>query len=186
MRIYTRAGDDGTTGLADGARVGKDSPRVEALGDVDELNAALGLARAHDPGGPLHAELATIQSKLLLVGAALAGAPGERVGDDDVAALERWIDRLEAELPPPAGFVLPGASAPGARLHLARTVCRRAERHVVALDRVEPVGPVLLRYLNRLGDLLFVMARWYDRRGGAATAWRAPPGGSGQVEAPRG
>ena len=170
MRIYTRTGDDGTTGLPGGARVGKDSPRIEALGDVDELDATLGLARAHDPGGPLHAELATIQSKLLLVGAQLAGAGDERVGDDDVATLERWIDRLEAELPPPAGFVLPGASAPGARLHVARTVCRRAERRVVALARTEPVGSGPLRYLNRLGDLLFVMARWYDRRGGSPTA----------------
>jgi cob(I)alamin adenosyltransferase len=170
MRIYTRTGDDGSTGLAGGARLAKDSPRIEALGDVDELNAAIGLARVHDPGGPLHAELATIQSKLLRVGATLAGATGEPVGADDVATLERWIDRLEAELPPPTGFVLPGASAQGARLHVARTVCRRAERRVVTLGRSEPVGPGPLCYLNRLGDLLFVMARWYDRRSGGATA----------------
>ncbi len=177
MRITTRTGDDGSTGLPDGTRVPKDAPRLEALGDVDELGAVLGAARAHDPGGPLHAELATIQAKLLLVGAELA-APGgagersERVGDDDVAALERWIDRLEADLPPPAGFELPGASPQGARLHVARTVCRRAERHVVALRRTEPVGPGPLRYLNRLGDLLFVMARRCDR----PAAGPVPPG----------
>jgi cob(I)alamin adenosyltransferase len=167
MRIYTRTGDDGTTGLADGTRLAKDAPRVEALGDVDELNAALGVARAHDPDGPLHAEMATIQAKLLLVGAGLSAAPPGtgQVGDDDVTSLERWIDRLEADLPPPAGFVTPGASTQGARLHVARTVCRRAERRLVALRRAGPVEPVLLRYLNRLGDLLFVMARWYDRRG---------------------
>lgn len=173
MRIYTRTGDDGGTGLPGGGRVAKDAPRIEALGELDELNAALGLARAHAAGGPLHAELATVQSKLLLVGAELAaGGPAspERVGDDDVATLERWIDRLEAESPPATGFVLPGASAQGARLHLARTVCRRAERRVVALQRTEPVGPGPLRYLNRLGDLLFVMARWCDRPDGAAGA----------------
>jgi cob(I)alamin adenosyltransferase len=170
MRIYTRTGDDGTTGLTGGERVAKDAPRVEALGDVDELNAVLGVARALDSGGSLHAELATIQAKLLLVGSELAAggadapAPRERIGEDDVAALERWIDRLEAELSPPAGFVLPGGSAQGARLHVARTVCRRAERRVVTLRRTERVGPELARYLNRLGDLLFVMARWYDRR----------------------
>jgi cob(I)alamin adenosyltransferase len=176
MPIYTRTGDDGTTGLAGGARVPKDAPRIEALGDVDELNAALGVARAHDPGGSLHAEMATIQSRLLLVGAELAtvGADAvariERVGEDDVAALERWIDRLENDLPPPAGFASPGGSVQGARLHVARTVCRRAERRVVALRRKEPVGPGPARYLNRLGDLLFVMARWYDRRAGSTAA----------------
>lgn len=174
MRIYTRTGDDGTTGLAGGARVAKDAPSVEALGAVDELNAALGAARAHDPGGPLNAELATLQAKLLVVGAQLAGAATGRVGDEDVGTLERWIDRLEAELPPATGFVLPGATPQGARLHVARTVCRRAERRVVALRRTAPVEPALGRYLNRLGDLLFVMARWYDRRDGSAAAGGAP------------
>jgi cob(I)alamin adenosyltransferase len=170
MRIYTRTGDDGTTGLGGGARVPQAAPAGEALGAVDELNATLGAARAHDPGGPLHAELATIQSRLLAIGARLAGAGGESVGDDDVATLERWIDRLEDDLPPIGGFVLPGATAQGARLHVARTVCRRAERRAVALRRAAPVEPAVVRYLNRLGDLLFVMARWYDRRDGAAPA----------------
>jgi len=180
MRIYTRTGDDGSTGLPGGGRLAKDAPRLEALGDLDELGAALGLARAHDPGGPLHAELATIQAKLLLLGTELAAAgavpsaPPERVGDDDVAALERWIDRLDTELPPATGFALPGASVQGALLQVARTVCRRAERRVVTLQRSAPVGPVPLRYLNRLGDLLFVMGRWQDHRG------------SGQADAPRG
>jgi len=170
MRIYTRTGDDGTTGLAGSRRVFKDSARVEALGSVDELSAALGLARALEAAGPLSAELGTLQTKLLRVGAELAVAgpdapePPDRIGDDDVATLERWIDRIAAELPPAAGFVLPGGSEMGARLHVARTACRRAERRVVALQRMEPGEPRLVRYLNRLGDLLFVMARWCDRR----------------------
>ncbi len=180
MRIYTRTGDDGGTGLPGGGRLAKDAPRIEALGEVDELDAALGLARARDPGGPLQAELLTIQGKLLRLGAELAAAgtapaaPGERLGDDDVAALERWIDRLEADLPPATTFVRPGTTVEGALLHVARTVCRRAERRLVTLRRSEPGSPVPLRYLNRLGDLLFVMARWYDRQG------------SGQSDAPRG
>ena len=169
-----RTGDDGTTGLAGGERVPKDAPRVEALGDLDELGAALGLARALDTGGPLDAELAAVQSQLLRVGAELAEPRAEalahlqRIGEEDVAALERRIALLEAELPAGAGFELPGGSAPGAGLHLARTVCRRTERRVVALRRTEPVEPRLLRYLNRLGDLLFVMARRCDRRRGPA------------------
>jgi cob(I)alamin adenosyltransferase len=132
--------------------------------------------RGLDPENWLAAELATIQVRLFHAGAELAAtradvlATLERLGEEDVAALERWIDRLEAESAPPTGFVLPGASAQGARLHVARTVCRRAERRVVALQRTEPVGPGPLRYLNRLGDLLFVMARWCDRRDGATGA----------------
>jgi len=180
MRIYTRAGDDGTTGLLGPGRVFKDAARVEACGSVDELNAMLGVVRTLDLDGWLAAELTTIQSRLFHVGAELAAvtpdflATLERVSDEDVAALERWIDRLDTELAPLANFVLPGGSALGAELHFARAVCRRAERRVVALLQVEPVDVRLVCYLNRLGDLLFVMARWCNRRAGAAeTEWHA-------------
>jgi cob(I)alamin adenosyltransferase len=182
MRIYTRTGDDGSTGLLGPGRVPKHAARVEAYGTVDELNAALGRARVLDAQSWLTAELSTLQSKLFQVGAELAATTTEvlgkleRISDEDVTAVERWIDRLEAELPPLTSFVLPGGSALGAELHVARTVCRRAERRLVALLQGEPVDPRLVRYLNRLGDLLFVMARWCNRRAGAAeTEWH--PGG---------
>jgi cob(I)alamin adenosyltransferase len=179
MKIYTRTGDDGTTGLLGPGRVLKHSARVEAYGAVDELNAALGRVRTLDTQDWLAAELATLQSKLFHLGAELA-APGagalgslERITDEDVAALERWIDRLDAELPPLTNFVLPGGSALGADLHVARTICRRAERRVVALLQSEAADARLVRYLNRLGDLLFVMARWCNRRAGAPESeWR--------------
>ncbi len=178
MRIYTRTGDDGTTGRPGPGRVFKDAARVEACGSVDELNAVLGVVRALDLDNWLAAELATIQSRLFHVGAELAaGTPDlpvkpQRICDEDVAALERWIDRLDAELEPLTSFVLPGGSALGAELHVARAVCRRAERRTVALLRAEPVEPRLVCYLNRLGDLLFVMARWCNRRAGVPeTEW---------------
>ena len=179
MKIYTRTGDDGTTGLLGPGRVLKHAARVEAYGAVDELNAALGRVRALDVQNWLAAELSTLQSKLFHVGAELAAPTAEvlgkleRITDEDVAALERWIDRLDAELPPLASFVLPGGSALGADLHVARTVCRRAERRLVALLQSEAVDTRLVRYLNRLGDLLFVMARWCNQRAGTAeTAWQ--------------
>ena len=178
MRIYTRTGDDGTTGLLGPGRVFKDSARVEACGSVDELNAVLGVVRTLDTDGWLAAELATIQSRLFCVGAELAAVvpappPGsERISDDDVAALERWIDRLDAELPALTSFIVPGGSPLAAELQVARTVCRRAERRVVALLQVEPIEARLVRYLNRLADLLFVMARWCNRRAGVdETEW---------------
>jgi cob(I)alamin adenosyltransferase len=172
MRIYTRTGDDGTTGTLGPGRVSKDSPRVKACGTVDELNAALGVVRALDAERWLVAELTTLQSRLFHLGAELAAtAPDvlaglERVSDDDVSALERWIDRLDDELPPLTRFILPGGSLLGAQLHVARAVCRRAERRVVTLLAREGGEPRLVRYLNRLGDLLFVMARWCNRRAG--------------------
>ena len=178
MKIYTRTGDDGTTGLLGPGRVLKCAPRVEAYGNVDELNAALGVARAHDAQGWLDDELGTIQSQLFSLGAELAAVDPsmlgsiERIADRDVAALERWIDRLEAELPPLKRFVLPAGTVLASQLHLARTVCRRAERRLVELQQTETIEPVLVRYLNRLADLLFVMARWCNRRGGVAeTEW---------------
>jgi cob(I)alamin adenosyltransferase len=180
MRIYTRTGDDGTTGLLGPGRVFKDAARVEACGAVDELNAALGVVRTLDLDGWLAAELATIQSRLFQVGAELAAVtpdPPERldlIGEADVAALERWIDRLDTELAPLSSFVLPGGSALGAQLHVARAVCRRAERRTVSLLRAEPIELHLVGYLNRLGDLFFVMARWCNRRAGVSeTEWRS-------------
>lgn len=178
MKIYTRTGDDGTTGLLGATRVPKHDARVEAYGSVDELNAALGLTRAADPKGPLDAELAAIQRALFRVGAELAAPEPEklnaesRIADDEITELERLIDRLEKELPRLHQFILPGGATPGAQLHVARTVCRRAERRVTALAGRDRVEPRLVRYLNRLADLLFVMARWCNHRAGAAeTTW---------------
>jgi cob(I)alamin adenosyltransferase len=179
VKIYTRTGDDGSTGLLGPGRVPKSAPRVEAYGAVDELNAVLGVARALDTGALLGTELGEIQATLFQLGAELAAREPallealERIADDDVTALERWIDRLDAGLSPLASFVLPGGEPLAAQLHVARTVCRRAERRVVALAREESVEPRLVRYLNRLADLLFVMARWCNHRTGAPeTEWR--------------
>lgn len=184
MKIYTRTGDDGTTGLLGPGRVRKSDARVEAYGSVDELNAMLGVVRAIDTAGWLASELVAIQTMLFSVGAELAAtapealAKLERVGDAEVARLEGIIDRLDAELPALTNFILPGGSALSAQLHLARTVCRRAERCVVALSASATVAPALVRFLNRLADLLFVMARWCERRaGGAEVEWR-PRGSS--------
>lgn len=180
MKIYTRTGDDGTTGLLGAGRVPKHDPRVEAYGSVDELNAALGVARALDSGRLVEAHLAALQSALFQVGAELAAtndralASLSRVGDDDVAALERLIDSLEADLPPLTHFILPGGSPLAAQLQWARAVCRRAERRVTSLAERATVEPRLVRWLNRLADLLFVMARWVNRREGRAeTTWPA-------------
>jgi cob(I)alamin adenosyltransferase len=186
VKIYTRTGDDGTTGLLGPGRVPKSDPRVEAYGSVDELNAVLGVVRSLDSAGWLTADLADIQSLLFSLGAELAATTPEplatmhRIGDADVTALERVIDRLDAELPPLKNFVLPAGVALAAQLHLARTVCRRAERRVVALGASATLEPRLLRYLNRLADLLFVMARWCNRRARVAEVeWRAG-GGAGR------
>ena len=195
VKIYTRTGDDGTTGLLGPGRVPKSAPRVEAYGSVDELNAQLGAVRGLDREGWLDAELAAIQARLFAVGAELAtAAPAmlaklDRVSEDDVARLESTIDRLEADLTPLTRFVLPGGAPLAAQLHLARTVCRRAERRVVSLAAAESVAPALLRFLNRLADLLFVMARWCNRRAGVPDVeWSgggAGPEGTGQARDPR-
>ncbi len=178
MKIYTRTGDDGTTGLLGAGRVAKHDARVEAYGSVDELNAVLGVARALDPAKLVDGPLARIQVTLFQIGAELAASDPRmlaalaRVSDGDVAELEALIDRLEAELPPLTRFILPGGTPLAAHLHLARTVCRRAERRVTALAAREAVEPRLVRWLNRLADLLFVMARWVNaREGGAETTW---------------
>jgi cob(I)alamin adenosyltransferase len=179
MKIYTRTGDDGTTGVLGPGRVPKHAPRVEAYGAVDELNAVLGVARGLDRERWLDAELGAIQEKLFPLGAELSAVEPsrlqglERIADEDVATLEAWIDRLEADLPPLTRFVLPGGAPLAAQLHVARTVCRRAERRVVALAAQESIEPRLVRYLNRLADLLFVMARWSNQRDGhTETLWR--------------
>ena len=174
MKIYTKTGDAGETGLFGGTRVSKADPRVAAYGDVDELNAHLGVARASDPGIVIDAMLDRIQRDLFAVGARLADPRrkiAERVekasvDDQDVARLEGWIDDLEAGLRPLRKFILAGGSPAGAHLHLARTVCRRAERAVVGLG-TDAVEPVIVIYLNRLSDLLFVMARAANAHAGA-------------------
>jgi cob(I)alamin adenosyltransferase len=182
VKIYTRTGDDGSTGLLGPGRVPKSAPRVEAYGAVDELNASLGVARALDRQSWLAESLGPVQGKLFQIGAELATtAPAmmaklQRLDEDDVAALEQWIDRLELDLPALTQFILPGGSPLAAELHACRAVCRRAERRLVALAEVESVEPRLIRYLNRLGDLLFVMARWCNHREGIAEIpWHSSP-----------
>ncbi|MGH7162746.1 MAG: cob(I)yrinic acid a,c-diamide adenosyltransferase [Planctomycetota bacterium] len=182
MRIYTRGGDGGETGLFGGGRVPKDDPRVEAYGAVDELNALLGVARAAALPGDLEALAARLQDELFVVGADLATPASSAAREGRVVrlpagaagALEGEIDRLEAELAPLTTFILPGGSAAGAALHLARTVCRRAERRVTALARSGGVSSPVLPYLNRLSDLLFVMARAANARAGKPEQpWKA-------------
>jgi cob(I)alamin adenosyltransferase len=183
MKIYTRAGDDGSTGVLGAGRVSKSAPRVEAYGEVDELNAILGRVRSLDTEHWIEDGIAPIQNELFLVGAELATVDPrmldniERVSDEDVARLETTIDRLEQDLEPLQNFIVPGGAALAAELHVARTVCRRAERRVVALQGVETVEPRLVRYLNRLADLLFVYARWCNQRAGVGdVAWRGGKG----------
>jgi cob(I)alamin adenosyltransferase len=178
MKIYTRTGDDGTTGLLGRDRVPKHDLRVEAYGTVDELNAVLGVVRSHETASQFGDLLPRLQSALFAVGAELATTDAtmlgklERLTDPDVAALEREIDRLDADLPPLTRFVLPAGSPLAASLHHARTVCRRAERRVTALAAREHVSEVIVRWLNRLADLLFVMARWANLRAGVTDrAW---------------
>ena len=183
MKIYTRTGDDGTTGLLGAARVPKHDARVEAYGTVDELNAALGVAAGLDSQRWLADVMGAIQPALFKVGAELATADNgmreklERIGEDDVAALERVIDTLDSGLVPLTRFVLPGGSPLAAQLHFARTVCRRAERRVTALADREAGSHLLVKYLNRLADLLFVMARFANHRAGIVeTTWSGKRG----------
>ncbi|HEV8118876.1 MAG TPA: cob(I)yrinic acid a,c-diamide adenosyltransferase [Thermoanaerobaculia bacterium] len=173
-KVYTRTGDDGTTGLGAGGRVGKDSPRIEAYGTVDELNSAIGLALAMGVNDALAPALASIQNDLFHLGSDLcvpeeekASRPVPRIEERHVTALEELMDRLSDELAPLENFVLPGGTPSAAQLHVARTVCRRAERVVIALSRSEKVGPHTIHYLNRLSDALFVMARHENKRRGA-------------------
>jgi cob(I)alamin adenosyltransferase len=179
VKIYTKTGDDGQTSLFDGTRVPKTDPRVVAYGDVDELQACVGLAAAAGLDQELRDMVTTIQRDLFALGARLAD-PSHRIAprvtkivinDESIARLEGWIDRLEAGLPPLRHFILAGGAPTGAALHVARTVCRRAER-VTLLLGAEAVEPVVRIYLNRLSDLLFVMARAANHRAGVAeTEW---------------
>ena len=175
VKIYTRLGDGGETGLLGGPRVRKNSLRVEAYGEADELCACLGFACASLTDPAMLALLRDIQRDLFALGALLADARTLRVkqanktsfSQEKVAGLERAIDRAEEELKPLRAFVLPGGCEAGARLHLSRTVCRRAERRIAALAEREEVSPLILAYVNRLSDLLFVLARLVNQRAGS-------------------
>jgi cob(I)alamin adenosyltransferase len=179
VKIYTKTGDAGKTSLFNNSRVSKADTRVDAYGEVDELNAALGVARAAGPDDDLARAIETIQKELFAVGARLAD-PSKRIAgrvtkaavqESDVERLEQTIDRLEGELEPLRRFILPGGTLPGALLHMCRTICRRAERRVVGLGP-DAVEPIVIVYLNRLSDLLFVMARAANHRAGVAeTEW---------------
>ncbi|MDP9037155.1 MAG: cob(I)yrinic acid a,c-diamide adenosyltransferase [Myxococcota bacterium] len=178
MKLYTKTGDDGTTGLFGGGRVPKTSPRVEAYGTVDETNAAIGAARATGLDPQMDGVLGRVQEELFVLGAELASAPGRTsklplvvLGEADVAALEHAIDEADAACPPLKSFVLPGGSPQAASLHVARTICRRAERAVLAIED-GPARRDLVVYLNRLSDLLFALARQANRISGLSdTPW---------------
>ncbi|MGH7654459.1 MAG: cob(I)yrinic acid a,c-diamide adenosyltransferase [Gemmatimonadaceae bacterium] len=176
QKIYTKTGDDGRTALFGGGRVEKDHVRVEAYGDVDELNAVIGAARATDMMPRVDEILAPVQRDLFAIGALLATPHPEkhkeqlekaRLSDKRIAQLEQAIDDCEEELEPLKAFILPGGTAKSSALHVARTVCRRAERSVITLQRTDAVPQIIVVYLNRLSDLLFVLARVANRRAGA-------------------
>jgi len=181
MKLYTKGGDDGITALLDGTRVPKNHPRVVAYGEVDETNAAIGAVTATCDDEETVAMLRRIQSELFILGAELAtpegGKADRKIGNVHVTRIEKWIDEACEEVPPLKDFVLPGGTATAAGLHLARTTCRRAERAVVSLKRQEPVGESALIYLNRLGDLLFALARRANHRAGIADVIWVPPDG---------
>lgn len=189
-KIYTRTGDDGTTGLVGGERIAKDGARIHALGEIDELNAVLGICRTmSEPGSrspqlegnsgesseriALSAPFPIVQQELFDIGAEIATPPGcewptmAKMSLEQISRLETWIDAYNAELPELRSFVLPGGTPLNAQLHLARTVCRRAERSLIHLSKSEPISPQVIAYVNRLSDLLFVMARVAVRRAGA-------------------
>ena len=176
MKIYTRTGDSGDTGLFGGGRVPKDDPRVEAYGDVDELNAVIGMARSAESMPRVDEVLVPIQRDLFSIGALLATPDLEkmqshlakaRIGDERIAELERAIDACDQELEPLRAFILPGGTQKAAALHVARTVCRRAERRVIHLQREVELPQIVVVYLNRLSDLLFTLARLANVRAGA-------------------
>jgi cob(I)alamin adenosyltransferase len=176
MKIYTKTGDKGDTGLFGGGRVPKNHPRVEAYGDIDELNAVLGTVRAIEVLPRIDEVLVPIQRDLFSLGALLATPHPDkvtrqlekaRIDDGRIGQLEREIDEGESELQPLEAFILPGGTPKSAALHVARTVCRRAERRVISLQRDADVPMIVIRYLNRLSDLLFVLARVANKRAGA-------------------
>ncbi len=165
-KIYTRTGDDGTTGLGDGSRTQKDSLRVEAYGTVDELNSCIGMIVAHLETSPLREVLLDVQHDLFDLGGELCVPGMEMIADRHISRVEGELDRLNADLPALKDFILPGGNPAAAHAHLARTVCRRAERRVISLARQEPVNEPCIHYLNRLSDLLFVAARSLARAEG--------------------
>lgn len=182
MKIYTKTGDHGETGLYGGGRLQKDDPRIEAIGSVDELNAALGMVRAFGLPGSADELMERIQRDLFNLGAELATTHPEklpqdaRLQDESIRLLEKSIDQWEETLPQLTQFILPGGGPRGAGMHVARSICRRAERHVVRLSHLESIGQNPIVYLNRLGDLLFVMARGVNRLDGQhETFWRVAP-----------
>ena len=172
-KIYTRTGDEGTTGLGDGSRVPKDSPRIEVMGDVDELNSLMGLLLVHPVRDSIRHVLNEAQHKLFDLGGELCMPGFTAISAEDVAFLEQALDQHNAELPPLKEFILPGGGPAAAACHMARAVCRRAERRLITLDRQEPLSPHLRSYINRLSDLLFVFGRVLARdEGGSEVLWR--------------
>jgi cob(I)alamin adenosyltransferase len=172
-KIYTRTGDAGTTGLGDGSRTDKDSPRVEAFGTVDELNATIGMLLAHDLPESIGGPLFEVQHNLFDLGGELCVPGYSAIVAEQIEYLERVLDEHNAELPPLQEFILPGGGQAASTCHLARTVCRRAERRVMTLARTESVNPMALGYLNRLSDLLFVLGRVLARiEGGTEVLWQ--------------
>lgn len=165
-RIYTRTGDNGTSGLADGSRVGKDDPRMEAMGAVDELNSALGLVLTETLPEDSRVCLVDIQHDLFDLGGELSVPGHTLISAPHVSRLEAAIDRMNETLSPLEDFILPGGTTAAAHAHVARAICRRAERRLVTLSRAQPIAPVLLQYLNRLSDFLFVLARALNRHAG--------------------
>lgn len=173
--IATRTGDDGTTGLGDGSRIAKDEPRIAALGDVDELNSVIGLLRTEVSAPDIDADLSTIQHDLFDLGAELCIPGHTAVKTEQVAHLDERLAHYNASLPPLQEFILPGGSRSAALAHMARTVCRRAERSVIALARHSEVQAPVRLYLNRLSDLMFVLARVLNREaGGGDVYWQSP------------
>jgi len=177
VKIYTKTGDEGLTGLFGGGRVSKDDPRVEAYGDVDELNAVLGVVRAVEMMPRIDEVLVPVQRDLFSIGALLATPDLEKmrqhlakaqIDEDRIAELERRIDECDRELEPLRAFIVPGGTPKAAALHVARTVCRRAERRVILLQREHEIPQIVVVYLNRLSDLLFTLARVANTRAGAA------------------
>lgn len=172
-KIYTRTGDDGSTGLGDGARVSKDSARVTAYGTVDEANSAIGIVLACEIPDAIRDVLIAVQHQLFDLGGELCIPGHAAIFDTDIQALEDTLDRFNADLPPLKNFILPGGGMAAAQAHLARTICRRAEREVVTLSHHDAVRPEAIRYLNRLSDLLFVLCRVLARASGhGEVLWR--------------
>jgi cob(I)alamin adenosyltransferase len=172
-RIVTRTGDDGSTGLASGERVAKTHPRIVAMGELDELNCQLGVLLAHALPESIREALGTVQHRLFDIGGELAMPGHLAIGDGHVGQLDAWLDAFNADLPPLKEFVLPGGAAPAAQAHLARAVARRAERTLWSVHGQTPLNPAAPRYMNRLSDLLFVIARLLARAdGGTEVTWR--------------